>query len=84
MYPNIDSCAVDEKIIENFKVACDIVYNPEETKFLRIAKEKGLKTVGGLFMLVGQGVKAQEIWNNKKIDSSLEEEIFNKLRVKFN
>lgn len=84
MYPNIDSCAVDEKIIENFKVACDIVYNPEETKFLRIAKEKGLKTVGGLFMLVGQGVKAEEIWNNKKIDSSLEEEIFNKLRVKFN
>ena len=35
-------------------------------------------------MLVGQGVKAEEIWNNKKIDSSLEEEIFNKLRVKFN
>lgn len=83
MYPNIDSSAVNKEILKNFKVACDIVYNPEETKFLKLARELGLKTVGGLFMLVGQGVKAEEIWNNKSIDNRVEEEIFKELSKRF-
>ena len=33
-----------------------------------MAKDNGLKTVDGLFMLVGQGVKAEEIWNGIKVD----------------
>lgn len=83
MYPNIDNSAVNKETLNNFKVACDIVYNPEETKFLKLARELGLKTVGGLFMLVGQGVKAEEIWNNKSIDNKIEEEIFSELSKKF-
>lgn len=83
MYPNVETSAVNEEILKNFKVACDIVYNPEKTKFLEIAKKEGLKVVGGLFMLVGQGVKAEEIWNKKEIDSSIEDEIYENLRVKF-
>ena len=39
MYPNINSVAVSEKVIKKFKVAVDIVYNPLETKFLKMAKE---------------------------------------------
>ena len=40
----------------------DIVYNPLETKLLRDAAARGLKTVGGLGMLLYQAAAAFEIW----------------------
>ena len=83
MYPNTNSVAVSEKVIKKFKVAVDIVYNPLETKFLKMAKDNGLKTVDGLFMLVGQGVKAEEIWNGIKVDKSTEEDIYEELKCRF-
>ncbi|EGT3617283.1 shikimate dehydrogenase [Clostridium perfringens] len=83
MYPNIDSVSVSEEIIKNFKVAVDIVYNPLETKFLKLAKKHELKTVDGLFMLVGQGVKAEEIWNGISVNRVTEEKIYETLKNKF-
>jgi shikimate dehydrogenase len=37
---------------------CDIVYNPLETPLLKRARDRGLKTVDGLGMLMHQGVPA--------------------------
>ena len=48
----------------------DIVYNPQETILLKIAKEKGLECINGLDMLIYQGVKAFEIWTNENPDIS--------------
>lgn len=45
----------------NFCVT-DLVYNPERTELLKEAKLKGIKTVGGLGMLVHQARKAFELW----------------------
>lgn len=46
----------------------DIVYNPLQTKLLKEAEALGLKTVGGLPMLVWQGALAFEIWTGAKAD----------------
>lgn len=43
-------------------LAIDIVYKPEETAFLKAAKAQGLKTLGGLPMLIYQGGLAFELW----------------------
>jgi len=43
----------------------DLVYN-RETRLVGIAKQKGLKAVGGLNMLLYQGAKALELWTGKK------------------
>lgn len=43
-------------------VACDLIYNPEETAFLRDARERGAKTLGGLGMLVHQAAAAIRWW----------------------
>lgn len=43
-------------------LAVDIVYKPEETAFLRAAKSAGLRTLGGLPMLIYQGALAFELW----------------------
>ena len=40
----------------------DIVYVPEETPLLREARTHGLRTLGGLAMLVYQGALAFELW----------------------
>jgi len=58
MYPKIDACVVEAEIIQNFTHAVDLIYNPRETLFLSRAKEGE----NGLYMLVGQAVKAEEIW----------------------
>ena len=43
----------------------DLVYNPEETPFLREAKKAGAETLGGLSMLVYQGAASFELWTGK-------------------
>jgi shikimate dehydrogenase len=42
----------------------DLVYKPRETTVLARAKERGLKTVDGLGMLLHQGALAFELWTH--------------------
>jgi shikimate dehydrogenase len=41
----------------------DLIYNPEKTKFLRLAQEQGATILNGESMLQQQALKAWEIWN---------------------
>ncbi len=62
MYPNTDASVLTEKQLKNCTAVFDAVYNPENTKLLDMAEKLGLKTVGGMSMLVWQAVKAHEFW----------------------
>jgi shikimate dehydrogenase len=44
-------------------IAFDLIYNPEETEFLKRAKANGAVTKNGFEMLVKQAEKAWKIWN---------------------
>lgn len=44
-------------------IAFDLIYNPEETEFLKKAKKKGAICKNGLEMLVLQAEKSWQIWN---------------------
>lgn len=80
MYPNIDCSVVDREIIKKFEVAIDLIYNPIQTKFLKLAHQEGKITVGGLHMLIGQAVKSQAIFNDKDIDNDLINYIYNNIK----
>lgn len=43
-------------------IACDVVFNPVETAFLRHAEQAGCQTIDGLGMLVEQGAIAIKAW----------------------
>lgn len=65
--PNIDDCLnfPFEGLTEKHLII-DLIYNPEYTKFIKNAAEKGAKTVNGFYMLEQQAEKNWEIWNLQK------------------
>lgn len=67
MYPRIMEMPVASEILKGYKTAVDLIYNPQKTMFLKCSEEAGLKAVNGLYMLVGQAVAAQELWNNVQL-----------------
>lgn len=79
MYPNNEESPIKKEFLSNFKCAVDLIYNPKETVFLKEAKELGLKTSNGMDMLVGQAMKAQEIWNNCIISNDILENIMKEI-----
>ncbi len=77
MYPNVGVSAVDKAVIAKFKVAVDLIFNPDKPLFLEWAEELGLQSINGLYMLVGQAIKAEELWNEIEIPNHITEEIYN-------
>ena len=49
----------------NARLVMDMVYNPVETRLLRMAREKGLAVISGVEMFVQQGARQFEIWTGK-------------------
>ena len=74
MYPKTGVSAVGEDVLSRCKAAFDAVYNPGKTEFLKLAANCGLKTVGGMGMLVCQAVAAHELWYGASFkDSDIEQ-----------
>jgi shikimate dehydrogenase len=84
MYPKVSDSPVEREIINNFHSIVDIIYNPKMTEFLRLGEELGKVTCGGLYMLVGQGIKAEEIWQDIKITEEVLEKVYRELEKEFN
>ena len=58
MYPNVDGIPVDDPhFFDQVCHVADMVFNPESTKFVNMARERGIPAVGGLSMLFYQGRK---------------------------
>jgi shikimate dehydrogenase len=64
-FPNIDETPVFPfTFLTSDHLAIDLIYNPEQTLFLRESAENGATTLNGLSMLKEQAMKAWEVWNN--------------------
>jgi len=48
-------------------VVYDLIYNPLMPPLLKEASSVGLKTINGLWMLIYQAIRAEEIWQARKI-----------------
>lgn len=64
-FPAIDEApAIPYEFLTAQHYLFDLVYNPAETKFLRLGKEKGAVTQNGYEMLVLQAEENWKIWNS--------------------
>ena len=58
--------AIKPNAIPETALVSDLVYTPLETNFLKMAKNRGSRTVDGLGMLIHQGVPGFEAWFGQK------------------
>ncbi|MDD3219637.1 MAG: shikimate dehydrogenase [Lachnospiraceae bacterium] len=66
MAPNTDACVIkDSSVFTPDLMVYDAIYNPEETKLLKMAKDAGCRTANGLYMLLYQGAAAFKIWTGQ-------------------
>ncbi len=61
-----DPLPLARELVSKRHLVCDLVYNPQNTKFLQMARSQGARTLGGIGMLLYQGVIAFEIWTGRK------------------
>lgn len=66
MAPNADECLIRAAdIFHSSLIVSDIIYNPEQTKLMQLAAERGCRTFNGLYMLLYQGAAAFKIWTGQ-------------------
>jgi 3-dehydroquinate dehydratase/shikimate dehydrogenase len=54
MHPNVDDTPLEAKYVRRDQVVFDTVYNPENTLFIKQARELGCEVITGIDMFVGQ------------------------------
>lgn len=79
MYPNVDKSPIILDKFHDLEACIDVVYNPFNTEFALQAKERGIKAVTGLEMLVAQAKYALEFFKDIKIDDAKIEEIYHEI-----
>ena len=62
---------LDASLLHDRLTVADIVYHPLETALLRSARERGLRIVDGLGMLVHQAVRQQQLWTGRRPDPAV-------------
>lgn len=64
MHPNeADFLPFHTDLIQEHHFAIDLIYNPAETVFLKVAQSAGARAINGLNMLHWQAEEAWKIWN---------------------
>ena len=62
-FPNIEECPdIPYEYLTEDHLAFDLTYNPRETKFMKLSKDRGARKSNGLKMLEYQAKKAWSIW----------------------
>lgn len=69
---------VSVDVIEKCSVAIDLIYEPKESEFLRLAKTRGKTAINGRAMLFYQAYLAQCIFFQKQANKAQAKELFNK------
>ncbi len=64
----IPGCLIpDPSYFHEGLAVADVIYEPKETELLRMAREAGLKTFNGMYMLLYQGAASFELWTGKQM-----------------
>lgn len=85
MYPNWQDKLLDLGEFPNLRGVLDCIYNPLRTALVLDARARGIPAEGGLYMLVGQAVRARERFTGEIFPDSVPEKEFQRLlRLKRN
>jgi len=72
MSPNVDASPLPAGLsFPADALLYDLIYNPAETRLMRLARAAGLTAVNGLGMLAGQAALAFEIWTGHAVPADV-------------
>lgn len=67
MYPHVDSCPnLPYEAMDSHTLLYDLLYNPDETLFMKRGQEHGATVVNGLEMLLLQAFASWEFWHGEE------------------
>lgn len=67
MYPHTEECPdLPYEAMDNHTILYDLIYNPDETLFMKKGMKYGASTKNGLEMLLLQAFASWEFWNGKE------------------
>ena len=67
MYPHTEECPLlPYEAMDNHTILYDLIYNPDQTLFMRKGAERGADVKNGLEMLLLQAFASWEFWNGKE------------------
>ncbi len=82
MSPKVDACVIKDEMFKDSSVfrkeliVSDVIYEPAETKLLRLAKEAGCETFNGMYMLLYQGAQSFKIWTGQDMPTEPIKELY--------
>ena len=79
MYPNILGEPIDLKKFLKIEAVIDAIYNPLCSNLVVRAKNMGIKSAGGLYMLVAQAAFAAELFTGQKVSESRIYDVYKKI-----
>lgn len=81
MFPHTDATVIEDAgFYEKVHTGYDLIFNPAETKFMKLTKENGGKSFNGLKMLLYQGIIAYELWTGAKISPELSDIAYKEMK----
>ena len=67
MYPNYEECPeLPYEALDSHNLLYDLIYNPNETLFMKKGREQGALTKNGIEMLLLQAFASWDFWNGKE------------------
>ena len=79
MYPDWQGRLLDLDDFPNLRGVLDCIYNPLRTSLVLEARERGIPAEGGLYMLVGQAIRARERFTGVPLPEGVAEAEFQHL-----
>lgn len=79
MYPNWKGELLDLSIFPHLRGVLDCIYNPLRTRLVLDAQERGIPADGGLYMLVGQAIRARELFDGSSIPEERCAEVYGRI-----
>lgn len=75
--PNVEDVVLeDDSFYKKVLIGVDLIYNPADTKFMKLVRKQGGQAYNALKMLLYQAVIAYELWHDCKVPQNLIEDIY--------
>lgn len=81
MYPKVEDAVIaDDNFYQRIHTGYDLIFNPFDTRFMKLVRKQGGNAYNGLKMLLYQGIIAYEHWTGQSIEDELASKVYERMK----